>query len=190
MKHVMIDLETLDSHSTAAITSIGAVFFDVDTNALGKEFKRNVSSRSSQKFGLTIDADTIEWWFKQTPEARAHLYDPLPITLDAALRDFTNFLRENGDVDAKGSPAVYVWGNGATFDNVILRYAYEKVGQSAPWSFRYDSCFRTLKNQFDPTSKFWQESRVGVAHDSLSDAKSQAQHALAIFNSIKVVTEA
>ncbi len=38
MKHIMLDLETLDTTSSAVVISIGAVAFDPETNALGDKF--------------------------------------------------------------------------------------------------------------------------------------------------------
>ncbi|MCV5360349.1 3'-5' exoribonuclease, partial [Escherichia coli] len=38
MKHLMIDLETMDNKPTSAIASIGAVFFDPETGEMGEQF--------------------------------------------------------------------------------------------------------------------------------------------------------
>ncbi len=182
MKHLMLDLETMSSEPTAAIVSIGAVFFD---ETLGPTFKRNVSLESSQQWGLTISASTIDWWFTQSPEARAHLYDPTPIPLGNALSEFSEFFREYADLtDFTPAKSTYVWGNGATFDNVVIRNAYKQVGLIVPWGFRYDMCFRTLKTQFDPQGLLYKDP--GLAHDALSDAVGQAEHAMRILESLKV----
>lgn len=177
MKHLMLDLETLDSEPTAAIVSIGAVFFDpfVDPQ-LGAQFKVNVSFKSALEYG-TVSGDTLKWWFEQSTEARAHLFDPLPLPLPTALDQFSAFLHMHGNPIGKAD--YYVWGNGATFDNMILRHAYKKTGKTVPWGFRYDSCFRTLKNQFDPTGELYKSP--DLAHDALSDAIGQAKHAIKIF---------
>ena len=187
MKHVMVDLETLDSAGTAAITSIGAVFFDPTSSTLGPQFKANISFKSAVANG-TVSGDTLKWWFEQSTEARAHLFDPRPIELKVALEDFAFFLRTHGDRDAKQNSATYVWGNGATFDNVILRHAYDKLGKECPWGFRWDSCFRTLKNQFDPTGAYYKSPEV--AHDALSDAIGQAKHAIRIFQELSLHKDA
>src|SRR5712692_5559603 len=147
MRHLMVDLETLDSATTATIVSIGAVFFDPESQKLGPQFKVNVKAQTAQDAGLTISASTVEWWFKQSAEARASLYTPTPIELKPALIRFDEFYKLHGQKDKIGNAIAYVWGNGATFDNVILRHAYAKAVLACPWSFRYDSCFRTLKNQ-------------------------------------------
>lgn len=43
MNHLMIDLETMGSGPYAPIISIGAVFFDPNTGAIGDDFQVNVS---------------------------------------------------------------------------------------------------------------------------------------------------
>lgn len=64
-----------------------------------------------------------------------------------------------------------IWGNGATFDNMILRNAYLATGQRQPWNFRDDVCFRTVKYLF-PLKKEFQ----GVRHHALDDARNQAKY--------------
>jgi hypothetical protein len=70
--HLMLDLETLSTEPNAAIVSIGACAFDM----LDKEediehtFLRRVSIESNFEHGRHISADTLMWWFKQSPEAQ------------------------------------------------------------------------------------------------------------------------
>ena len=45
-----------------------------------------------------------------------------------------------------------VWGNGATFDNVILSNAFAACNIERPWSYKSDRCYRTLKS-FAPDVK-------------------------------------
>lgn len=172
-KHVMIDLKTLASSGKAAIISIGAVCFDPETNTLGPEIKINVDGESSQRHGGEIEAGTVAWWFKQTKEARDALTDPKPVNLPLALTQLGKWFQTN--LEGRFSP----WGNGANFDNVILRYAYECAELPVPWSYTSDKCYRTMSNMFPqiPRGAF----KTGTAHDSLSDARSQALHLNAIF---------
>ena len=72
--------------------------------------------------------------------------------------------------------------NGATFDNVILHKAFDAVGKRSPWSFRRDMCFRTMASMFPAVPR---RMRLGTHHDSLDDARYQAQHLLDIFASIR-----
>ncbi len=176
MKHVMVDLETFASRHDAAIVSIGAVCFDPETATLGPEFKTNVIPQSSQAAGLYVDAETMQWWFSQPQEVRDAIRRPSPVPLGAALESFRAWLRDVVDVDFQ------LWGNGATFDNVILRNAYRACDIPVPWKHNRDACYRTMKNQFPQISLV----REGTHHDSLADAKSQAIHLNTIFAALRV----
>ncbi|EKL0158093.1 3'-5' exoribonuclease, partial [Escherichia coli] len=110
--HLMIDIETMGKNPNAAIISIGAIFFDPQTGDMGPEFSKTIDLDTA---GGVIDRDVIKWWLKQSREAQsAILTDEIP--LDDALLQLREFIAENS-----GEFFVQVWGNGANFDNVILR---------------------------------------------------------------------
>lgn len=163
MKHVMIDIETLDTRPSAAILSIAAVRFDLDTGQLGPVFHKYVDIDSNLQCGRTVSGATILWWLSQPDEARNRIAGAQAEPLHNVLKDLSLFVEE-GDM---------VWGNGAGFDNVILEDAYRTVGLNAPWRFWSNMCYRTLKNMFKSAPK---PQFQGVAHDALDDAKFQAQH--------------
>jgi hypothetical protein len=169
----MLDLESFSKRpEDAAIISIGAIYFDPRAGTLGDGLKVNVTPKSLVKLGIHAHPETISWWFEQKQDVRDAILDPKPIPLHEALAAFSRFY---------GESKAYVWGNGANYDNVALRAAYEKTGQTCPWLYKKDSCYRTLKNHFDPESKLYAYSREG-AHDALNDAVRQARHAIAIFS--------
>jgi len=68
---IMLDIETLGTDPGATIVSIGAVAFDAD--GPGDEFRAAVSPTSCQRHGLSIDAETLEWWLTQDAAAREQL---------------------------------------------------------------------------------------------------------------------
>lgn len=175
MKHVMIDLETLSTQPNAVVISIGAVIFSPETGEVGPEIKFNVMSESSQDAGLHIEAKTVQWWFSIPQAARDRLNDPTPQTLLSALESLNMWLLSKAGTD------FFIWGNGATFDNVILRNAYKAVNLHAPWPYRRDACYRTMKAMF-PHVKLEQK---GTPHDALDDARHQALHLCQIFASIR-----
>ncbi|ENV4192955.1 3'-5' exoribonuclease, partial [Escherichia coli] len=110
--HLMIDLETMGKNPDAPIISIGAIFFDPQTGDMGPEFSKTIDLETA---GGVIDRDTIKWWLKQSREAQsAIMTDEIP--LDDALLQLREFIDENS-----GEFFVHVWGNGANFDNTILR---------------------------------------------------------------------
>lgn len=165
MKHIMLDLETMGNGSRAAIIQIGAVEFS--TTSLGREFKVNVDLTSSLRAGLEVDGSTIYWWMQQSEAARASVYAPGMSLKDALVR-FAEFVRN--EVKAE-----FVWGNGATFDNVILRNAYRAIDEPCPWHFRGDRDMRTLISIAKSKGITGPTVDKGTEHDALDDARRQAQ---------------
>lgn len=164
MNNIMLDLETLDLRPTAAILSIGAVFFD--KRGLGETFYHTITLDSCLTTGLSVSGDTFKWWMAQKGEARQALFvDPIP--LGKALAELNHWVSAHAD-DAQ----VKVWGNGADFDNAILQHAYAKAGLLTPWHFWNNRCYRTTCEILGAK----QRKQEGVYHNALDDAKSQAKH--------------
>lgn len=173
MKHLMIDLETMDNKPTAAITSIGAVFFNPETGEMGEQFYQRVSLDSCVEHDLTMGADTVRWWMCQDAEARSELLNDDCLDLPLALANLEAFITEYSDPSK-----VQVWGNGAAFDNVILRNAAAKCGFSDPlWCYWNDRDVRTVI-ELSKTLGLNVRNIIkfeGVKHHSLYDAIHQAK---------------
>ena len=165
--NVMLDLETLGKGSRACIISIGAVSFNSD--GILSTFYERVDEESCVAAGLEIDASTVMWWMKQSDAARAALTGTAGMSLTHALARFTMWCPEE----------TAVWGNGATFDNVILSNAYEAVNLKKPWPYWGDRCYRTVK-ALHPDVKA--DPFAGTAHNALDDAIHQARHLIKIAN--------
>jgi len=178
--HLMVDLETMGSNPDAPVVSIGAVFFEPSTGETGPEFYQVVDLTSAMNFGAKPDASTILWWMKQSSEARSALLVEDAADLDVALTLFSEFLCGNA---ANGAKSVQVWGNGATFDNVLLKQSYELVGGTAPWRFVNDRDVRTiveLGNAIGINPRY-DIPFEGDKHNALADALHQAKYVSAIW---------
>jgi hypothetical protein len=160
--NVMIDLETMGTNDNAAIIAIGAVAFDFEGN-IGPEFYELVDLNSSVSKGGVMDASTVLWWMKQSDEARKE-FEKVADLEPYVLEGFENFIEQFDDVK--------VWGNGASFDNVILANAYRRNDIPTPWKYYNDRCYRTMKNLHGDIKM----EREGVHHNALADAISQAKH--------------
>lgn len=164
--HIMLDLETFGNGNNAAIVSIGAVKFN-ETEILD-EFHVGVDLASAVNVGLKMDPDTILWWMDpDRADARAALLALDKVDLYSALMGFKEWA---------GDDIAAIWGNGATFDNVILRSAYAACGVEYPVRFWQDQCYRTLKYRAPGVELV----REGVHHDACDDARCQAKHLQAI----------
>ncbi|EMV2201076.1 3'-5' exoribonuclease [Escherichia coli] len=175
--HLMIDLETMGKNPDAPIISIGAIFFDPQTGDVGPEFSKTIDLETA---GGVIDRDTIKWWLKQSREAQsAIMTDEIP--LDDALLQLREFIDENS-----GEFFVQVWGNGANFDNTILRRSYERQGITCPWRYYNDRDVRTIVElgkaiDFDARTAIPFE---GERHNALDDARYQAKYVSAIWQKL------
>nr|WP_115969365.1 exonuclease [Escherichia coli] len=175
--HLMIDLETMGKNPDAPIISIGAIFFDPQTGDMGPEFSKTIDLETA---GGVIDRDTIKWWLKQSREAQsAIMTDEIP--LDDALLQLREFIDENS-----GEFFVQVWGNGANFDNTILRRSYERQGIPCPWRYYNDRDVRTIVElgkaiDFDTRTAIPFE---GERHNALDDARYQAKYVSVIWQKL------
>jgi len=173
MTHIMVDLETMGTSNNAAIIAIGAVIFN-EKNILDY-FYQNIDLASSVERGLKMDPGTVTWWLEQDVKARAALREdrqPLPVVLD----NLSRWAAKDRDISE-----IELWGNGAAFDNVILRNAYKACGLIPFWLFRGDRCFRTIKALYPGVPM----DRIGTHHNALDDAKTQALHLIKILRRLE-----
>jgi len=176
---VMLDLETMGVDYNAAVVSIGAVKFN-PRGAIGvlgnpkqenyQHFYRTILLQSLSENDFKFDGSTVAFWLGQDEEARkALLANAQP--LDTVLSAFWEWY---------GPTSVPTWGNGAGFDNVILRNAFVKLAGLCPFKFYHDRCYRTLRSLFPDV----QYVKPALAHHALQDAEAQAIHLQKLFNRI------
>lgn len=177
MNHIMLDEETMGTRPDAPIMSIGACYFDPFTGEIGDTFHEQIRLDSNDS---RCDASTVIWWMKQDDAARSKFFEneKAPELIDV-LKRFSAFVK----------PRCKVWGNGAAFDNVILRHAYDSRGMSEPWKFWDDMDVRTIVEigkllGIDPKRDMPFE---GVKHDALADAIHQAKYVSLIWQTINLL---
>lgn len=166
MTEVMLDIETLGRTPGCVILSIGAVTFTRKTGEIHSHFYRNIDSVDAVDRGFHTEADTVEWWGKQSPEAWASLQTDVK-TVPEAIKAFREwFLRQKGKE---------VWCQGMNFDEPILNASFQKVGVPVPWRFYNVRDTRTAYDVlgFDPWSN--EIKREGVYHNAIDDCKHQVK---------------
>lgn len=165
--HIVLDLETMGNGPNAAITAIGAA--RVRGGAVVASFYRKVDLGSAMACGGDATASTIEWWLQQSEEARADMVVP-GVHIMEALVEFKRWLGTGVDL---------VWGNGSSFDNVILMSAFRKTGSSDPWPFWTDRDLRTILNLYPEAKNI---PFTGTKHNAQDDAVHQAKQLIAALN--------
>ena len=172
---MMVDIETMGTKHNAPILSIGAIEFNPHTGELGETFYGRATLASQKQ--RPIDGDTLEWWMKQGDLAQQQLFGGERTSLLICLGEFQSFCKKSG--------AANLWSNGPTFDEDILRHAFEE--QSAmvfPFHFSKSRCCRTAKH-FGSVAGAKQNHKPEVAHDALSDAIAQAKNVMAVFAAVR-----
>ena len=189
---VMLDIETLANSSNSAITQIGAAIFSRKTGDIIDTFKINVDAQSCVNLGMETGVATIEWWMKQSDEARKSIFAKPNKKIYYALEDFTTFIKKNwvayhggeikladpGDYanieDYFRSEDIKLWCH-ATFDEPNMDNAYRRCGLRSPWHYRSVRDIRTLTD----LAEFTPPRNTGVAHDALDDALHQIKYVVA-----------
>lgn len=166
---LMIDLETLGTGPDAVIVSIGAVFFDIETKTLGPTFEMVLDVQSQLNYGRKIDADTLKWWFSQEDAAKKVFHEKStgPITVLDAFYYFCNVNSTTKTLKA--------WGNGSTFDITLMESILKTYSRQVPWGYNGVMDLRTFKRFVGGGEQI---QKVGVAHNALDDAKSQALYVI------------
>lgn len=196
LTHIMMDLETMGTVPGCAGLSIGCVVMDFDKCALGDEFYTVVSLPDSLECFLHEEESTRKWWEDKTPEARQVLLeanDPAAPKLAEAMENLNGWFKEVGATVR----TTRLYGNGADFDNPILRVMYHAAnivpfGAKPGAGFFGGRCYRTLKSLdelFGPAFAAPKLNRQGTYHNALDDAKSQAVHLMELVRSIRNMKE-
>lgn len=173
-EHVMLDLETLGTSLGSVILSIGAYRFSPfvmnDPGAESLHLRLNVAQQLC--LGSTVTKGTIDWWSKQSPEAQKIMV--LPETeLRTALDAFVSFC----------DGASRVWGNGPSFDCLLLYDLFNRAKVEWPFSYYNERDFRTIKDLVPNLAI----ERSGVFHNALDDAITQARHVQKVYAQLGIV---
>lgn len=173
--HIMVDLETLSTSCRSIVLSIGAGVINMlsdgeDETLLPKEFYK-VLSQNDQGH-REVSQSTLSWWESQSGEAREVLEQSRKAfnkTMEG-LETFSAWIKVFKDLGYEP----IIWGNGAAFDNCILKDLYEDFGVEVPWSYKADMCYRTLKALYADRINWKEVPKEGAKHNALADAKFQA----------------
>ncbi|WP_048794726.1 MULTISPECIES: 3'-5' exonuclease [Serratia] len=178
MRHIMLDLETMDNRPSAAIVAIGAVAFDLASGTLGKRFYQRVDLENSQKHGGTIGADTVKWWLRQSAEARSEIATDDAVTLGCALGELQCFIMRNGAIED-----VRIWAKGTDFDLPIINTALASVGLTPVWRFWNARDVRTIEEAAKDAGMDLHTAVPfdGAKHNALDDAIHQAKTVIHIW---------
>lgn len=170
----MIDLETLALTSDAVVVSVGACCCDLEKSTFDivSEYYSAVYVNETQS-RRALDISTVNFWLKQSEEARAVFVDPNKKTVYEAVQDIIADM-----VDFKPTT---VWSKGVDFDIPIIEHVLKQMGWPVPWTYKQRMCYRTVaeihKSVMQPIAL------PQFKHHALRDAKYQLLHLWAIYQS-------
>lgn len=167
---VMVDLETLGVREGAAILKIAMIAFSLDpAEPFITEHQMSIAL-DSEHFG-EIDGKTVGWWMGQSKEAiDDSFFGPDRVALEEALGVFEEFMKR---IQVKG-----FWSKGPTFDELLLRSAWERCGMEGDFPVPYwaSRCVRTAEAMLKQPITF-----EGAKHTAIADARHQVKIVRAAF---------
>lgn len=173
MNHLMLDIETLDTQSSAVVLQVGWVTFDLLGHlSAPTQWTMDIQEQINQ--GRTISASTLKFWMEQSDIARQQVFDP---TVSYNVQQ----LRERLRMMLYGSPIKHVWAHGPAFDIATLK---SLLGEE-PWDFRSLRDTRTLAM----LAPHIERPAAAVKHNAGDDALAQAKWVQLIMAELKNNTD-
>lgn len=165
MKHLMIDIETLDTKPSSVVLSIGAVLFDKDNICTQDNCYMELKLFPQLIKQRTISKETCQWWYKQPLSLKTQL--KLDVEPFNALIKLNKYISENIEDINK----LKVWGKGPNFDISIIESLMCDFDIPILWKFWNVRCVRTfIEYQKVPKLDF-----EGRQHNALDDALHQVK---------------
>lgn len=168
--NVMLDIETMGTAPGCAVLSIGAVCFGAI--GCGASFYEPICLPSCSAVGLTISAESVNWWMTQSDAARRAAIQPDARSLTDVLTSFSEwFTAHSGEK---------VWCHGASFHIPILSEAFRACELDLPWKCCNVRDTRTL---YDLAGVAPNRAK-GIHHHALDDAVNQAEAAIQAYQKL------
>lgn len=165
-RHIMIDMETLDTAPSTVILTIGAVAFDPKGVGMIETLDlRPTMEEQTEQYNRTISDATMDWWSKQSPDAiEEAMGDRDRISYREAMEKLYKFCW-NCDK---------VWANGSIFDIAVAESAFRDLGMQFPWQFWNIRDCRTI---YDLAGVSLKDPKYGTktTHKAVEDAVHQAR---------------
>lgn len=146
-RDIICDVETLDTQPSSVVLSVAMVKFNLadednyDTLNDPKRYFYAVIDAEEQirDYARTCSFSTIKFWTEQSKSVTKEVFQTKQQPVEATLIDLAKWV----NVDTVKSPNL--WGNGATFDNMIMQSLFRDYDIKWPFDYWADKDLRTLK---------------------------------------------
>ena len=174
----MMDIETLSTDSNGVITTISAVQFNLESGKMGKTFETAIEIKPQVDAGAVIDIDTVVWWMSQDEEAIKAMLRIKKVSVFKALTDF------NAWIVSLGFPLnnMKLWGNGVSFDNVMVRNIYKRHDIEFILPYWCDNDVRTLVTIGNIDTRNFKFE--GIKHNGIDDCRHQIKYCYAAYKGL------
>lgn len=183
---LIIDLETLDQCPNSVVLSIGFAAFDFADGKIQDQFNIKLSVEDQVKnYHRSISKDTINWWSKQSADAREILK---PSGQDLLLVDAMTTLNSKVlEQDGFNYKTTFIWSRGNNFDFPILDSMYSMVNIKPaynPWNVRdIRTYIDIMKLHVEAQDKVYDDSDIHANnHNSMEDCICDAKRMIRLFN--------
>jgi hypothetical protein len=189
--HLNFDIETLGKKSDSVVLSLACIAFTFEDDTPYSEYILNgfyvkFDPVEQIKMGRTVDQDTIEWWKKQSEEARKVTK---PSKDDVHVKQGLKLLREYIEKTDYDWKVGYCWSRGNYFDFPMIEDLHRQVGLELPFNTWKIRDIRTMIDVLTGDDRGQYELRNGlpaeyVAHHALHDAALDVMRMKEIFKSL------
>ena len=170
---VMFDIETLGTTTDSVILSLGAVKFDPYSSEEPRDPKYFLLDIDQQVgAGRIIEDSTLEWWGKQSDEARDSAFT------EEGRTDILDFIKQFNKYIV-GSDNVFSQG---CFDIVLIENLLKQWLTPPPWRYWQIRDSRTILDMGDDSAKTSNQA----AHNALADAYCQALAVQQVYKALGV----
>lgn len=180
--HLVLDIETLGTKPGCVVTEIGMCIIK-DCKVINSAHYYISPLDSIFFLGLTADKATVDWWTQFEDEYKANLISKFKTAMSPELvvdgmLQFLNYYKIN-----------FFWGNSPDFDYKILDEFINRVNEK--YGFKYEApwnkfwMLRDVRTLIRNTGLMSTEIKNNQVHDSLSDAKWEAEQLCYAFDCMK-----
>ncbi len=186
---IMLDFETLADTQNAAILSMAAVPFNLETGEMGKAFYEYIDLQSCLEVGMEVTGNTFYWWLTKSEDARQEITsNDIRRHIQYIPSAFRAWLTKSEDARQEiNEKEIRIWGNGAKFDLGILDNLYRKTQVINPFNFRNERCVRTYASLRPEIMANFEYH--GTKHHPVDDCRNQIRYVCLIHADTKKVPE-
>lgn len=144
---IILDLETFGISTDAPVIQIAAATFDLNTGEIDDWYAFNELLDIAHTDSLNVNGSTLAFWFDEKRPGNIDVLTKF-VNSDKGLSDndlwvkFHTWLLDL--VKSNRDKSVKIWGNGISFDVMMIKYNFDRLGLKFPIAFWNERDVRTL----------------------------------------------